>query len=99
MSASDRLRTLDDALMDMSVFGNGEHVAELQIDEPDAGMWILLRNALPQIVAIAEAAEKAERYDYCDSDDGDGICSDPDGRWAEWQDIGVALAALDEALQ
>ena len=50
------------------------------------------------VVAVVEAVGQAERYDYCEPDDGDGICSDPNGRWAEWQDIGAALAALDEAL-
>jgi len=45
--------------------------------------WAALRNALPQIVEVVEAAEQ---FDF------------PSVTGEAWQDISAALAALDEAL-
>ena len=57
MSASEKLKALDEAIIDLSPVADGRFVSELHVKEPSAQSLVALRNALPQIMAVVEAAE------------------------------------------
>ena len=96
MSASEKLKALDDAATSGPwLFEAGEGVqyvsdatgrfdAHIRYEAEDAALVAALRNVLPQIVAVVEAAEKAVK------DEQYGIQRTP---------IPAALAALEEALK
>ena len=91
MSASEKLKALDKNL----------HPAPWEelwvaLNPPDDPEWLIpLRNALPQIVAVVEAAESldAEMKRYADGEE-------PDAEQYAYRQLALwkSLAALDEAL-
>lgn len=85
MSASERLRELNAAMTDMGVFGGSEDlVYAIELKAETASAYIALRNALPLLADVVEAAEFLRDQD-------------PDARAGKPLD--AALTALREHLE
>jgi hypothetical protein len=102
MSAAEKLKALDGTITDLSPFAGagGRFISELHVKEPAAQSLVALRNALPQIVAVVEAAENhvdeewAAFAEFGEPEHGDM----PPNTSVTNAKLAAALSALDQAL-